>query len=74
MQIGVSSEMEILDDISGEALYTELTWFGDRHPLHLYLSPHHHQNNSNPLEPLRNIEEGTQHSGWQSTKTRSQGP
>ena len=72
MQIGVSSEMEILDDISGEALQTKLTWFGDRHPLHFYPSSHH-QNDNNPLEPLSNIEEGRQYSGWQSIKTRSQG-
>lgn len=39
MQIGVSSEMEILHDISGEALYTE--WLGLETDT-LYISIFHH--------------------------------
>ena len=53
VQVGVASEMEILDGIFAEALQSELTWFGDRYPSPLCPPSHHGWNDSNPLEPLR---------------------
>lgn len=56
--MGVVNKIEILDGISQKALQSELTWFGDRHRLPLCPSSCHGWNYSNPLGPVRHLEDG----------------